>query len=155
AFLNAGQPHVAELIYLRLRLFVLSYFKDMKYPVCRDKMTSRRERRVYISTKHTLPLRERYLEDELVKRRMQTLDLIPSDGDKQTLYCELVQSMTMNPTTYAVMLIPQHGTLRLFISYHCHYTGRMSDIAYYLREMEVFGIMPSYGTYVDLLHGFF
>src|SRR5947207_4743841 len=61
--------------------------------------------------------------------------------------------MTMTPHT--AMLIPQNATIRPFITYHCHYTGRMEDVALYFNEMERFNIEPLYGTYADLLHGFF
>ena len=53
------------------------------------------------------------------------------------------------------MLIPNHGSIRLFISYHCHCTGNLDDVVFYLNEMRIFGIPPRYGTFVDLLHGFF
>ena len=52
-------------------------------------------------------------------------------------------------------LVPNRSSMRRFISYHCHYTGRMSDVAFYLNEMDAFGIVPNYGIYVDIFHGFF
>ena len=52
-------------------------------------------------------------------------------------------------------LVPNRSTIRRFISYHCHYTGRMSDVAFYLNELDAFGFAPNYGTYVDIFHGFF
>jgi hypothetical protein len=52
-------------------------------------------------------------------------------------------------------LVPNRSSIRRFISYHCHYTGRMSDVAFYLNEMDAFGFAPNYGTYVDIFHGFF
>ena len=52
-------------------------------------------------------------------------------------------------------LIPNRSSIRRFISYHCHYSGRIGDVAFYLKEMDAFGISPNYGTYVDIFHGFF
>ena len=52
-------------------------------------------------------------------------------------------------------LVPNRSSIRRFISYHCHSTGRMTDVAFYLNEMDAFGFTPNYGTYVDIFHGFF
>ena len=153
AFFNANRPDLAEIIYLRLRSFVLTHYKGTVFPAKRSKVQIRKERRESISRGESA--RERTLKWELAKRRIDLVDLVDETGAPTPTYEQTVQAISMTTTPHTAMLIPQEATIRPFISYHCHYTGRMEDVAFYLNEMERFNIEPLYGTYADLLHGFF
>lgn len=155
AFLNVKQPHLAELVYLRLRGFVMVCYKDGEFPWRGNKISIRHERRDFLSTAAAERRRGWDLDQELAKRRIDPQDLYYQDGTPTTLLKGIINSVAMNTTPHSAKLIPQYGTLRLFISYHCHYTGRMADIAFYLNDMDIFNITPKYGTYVDILHAFF
>ena len=153
AFFNANRPDLAEIIYLRLRTFVLTHYKGAVFPAKRSKVQIRKERREFISRGEST--RERTLEWELAKRRIDPADLLDERGAPTPTYEQTVQAVSMTTTPKTAMLVPHNATIRPFITYHCHYTGRMEDIAFYLNEMERFNIEPLYGTYADLLHGFF
>ena len=153
AFFNANRPDLAEIIYLRLRTFVLTHYKGTVFPAKRSKVQIRKERMEFISRGEST--RERTLEWELAKRRIDPADLVDETGAPTPTYEQTVHAVSMTLTPHAAMLIPQNATIRPFITYHCHYTGRMEDVAFYLNEMDRFNIEPLYGTYVDLLHGFF
>ena len=153
AFLNANRSDLAEVIYLRLRTFVLTHYKGTVFPAKRSKVQIRKERREFISRGEST--RERTLEWELAKRRIDPVDLVDETGAPTPTYEQTVQAVSMTMSPHTAMLIPQNATIRPFITYHCHYTGRMEDVTFYLNEMERFNIEPLYGTYADLLHGFF
>jgi hypothetical protein len=153
AFFNANRPDLAEIIYLRLQTFVLTHYKGTVFPAKRSKVQIRKERMEFISRGEST--RERTLEWELAKRRIDPADLLDETGAPTPTYEQTVHAVSMTMTPHAAMLIPQNATIRAFITYHCHYTGRMEDVAFYLNEMDRFNIEPLYGTYADLLHGFF
>jgi Pentatricopeptide repeat domain len=155
AFLNVKRPHLAELVYLRLRGFVMTCYKDEKFPRRGNKITIRHERRDFLSAAAAERRRGWDLDQEIARRRIDPQDLYYRDGTPTALLKSLINSVAMNTTPQAAKLIPQYGTLRLFISYHSHYTGRMADIAFYLNDMDIFNVTPKYGTYVDILHAFF
>ena len=156
AILNAGHLQLAELIYLRLRWYVLTQFgEERNLPLPPGKMEVRFERREFVRTWEKEIMLQKELEWELKRRRIVVNDMVHGDGTTTPFYSTLKTAMNTNVKSYAASLIPQYGTIRLFISYHCHYTGRMKDVAFYLNELNRFQITPKYSTYVDLLHGFF
>lgn len=148
AFLTANQATFAELIYLRLRGLAMTQFKKGQAPRTNDFVAIRRQR----ATLNDATPKVRQVDHEIQRRRLASY----RDGqpDHSHLRDQLLHTL-MLPTNADSSLVPNHGTLRLFLTYHCHYTGRFEDIAFYLNEMDGFGVQPNYGTYVDLLHGFF
>ena len=155
AFLNIRQPKLAEVIYSRLRTFAKDTLEKHHYMPVRSVFVSRRKRRDLVGTPRSLALRAREIEHEFERRRIDPADLVKPDGSPNELYQEIFKVVGVKSFPYPAMFIPNRETIRLFISYHCHYTGRLDDVLYYLNEMDVFDIPLNYGTYVDLLHGFF
>src|SRR5204863_5562519 len=152
--LNAKRPDIAELIYLRLRTFAISEYRGKQFPGKGSKVGVRIARRIFVTRNNEIT-RETKLNWELWRRRIDPLDLVDSKGSPNAMYKEFLHAMTMALVPHGGALIPRETTIRSFITYHCHYTGCMQDVAFYLKEMEIFKIEASYGVYVDLLHGFF
>lgn len=155
AFLNVRQLKLAEVIYSRLRTVAKSTLEKHHHAPVRSVFLSRRKRRDLVGTPRSLALRTREIEHELGRRRIDPADLVKPDGSPNELYQEIFKVVGVKSFPYAAMLIPNRETIHLFISYHCHYTGRLDDVLYYLNEMDGFRIPLNYGTYVNLLHGFF
>jgi hypothetical protein len=155
AFLNVKQGKLAEVIYSALRTFAKAALDEHPYEPVRSIFETRQERRDSIGTPRSLALRQREIDLEFEKRRIDPADLLNPDGSPNELYQEIFRVVGVKSFPFSAMLIPNRGTINLFISYHCHYTGRMDDVLYYLNEMDVFGAALVYGNYVDLLHGFF
>jgi Pentatricopeptide repeat domain len=155
AFFNASQPHIAELIYLRLRGFAETCFEKGAYPPVRSKIQVRAERRYIMGDEDIRIQRQREIQVELRQRRIDPTVLRHADGSPTRLYKKILLSVGVKTTPYNTMLVPNRSTIKQFISYHCHYTGRMRDVSFYLNDMDRFGVPANYGTYVDILHAFF
>jgi hypothetical protein len=155
AILETGHLPLAELIYLRLRSYVLSQLGENEVPAAPGKAIVRKERKAFVKTLQRQIADQQALEWALRQRRIDREDIIREDGTANMFFETLRGAMDNSRSSYAATLIPQYGTLRLFVRYHCHYTGRMSDVVFYLSEMQRFRISPLYGTYVDLFHGFY
>lgn len=146
AFLTAGQPSFAESIYLRLRNLAIDHFEKDQPPRPNNFLAIRRNRSVLLEP---LPPSDHPTDDpqkQLITSNVKDppLQHLQPPSDPQTLRRDILSN-----------LVPNNGTIRLFITYHCHYTGRLNDVAFYLNEMDGFGVQPTYGTFTDLLHGFF
>src|SRR5579859_4682769 len=118
AFLSVGQPALAELIYLRLRGFAQTCFKKGVYPRPPDRLTSLKERREAVSEDFLRRHRQRLLEQVLSTRRILGADLFYADGTPTMDYKTILQSVALKSTPISTMLIPRHGTIRPFITYH-------------------------------------
>jgi hypothetical protein len=144
ALINAGQAGVAETIFLRLRKVGMDAIQQGRIP-SRGLITLRQQRSaklaLYMEDLKPLNLGELFAQDAAPVDSLQSIR-------KKVYYGELPHSV---PT----LLIPNHGTLRIFLSYHCHRTGNVHDIAFYLNEMRQFSIGFNYGNFVDLLHAFY
>ena len=154
AFLGVDCPQVAELIYNRLRNHSLRKFGNSPFPRRLSRKVARDNRRIFLTGVQIDEL-ERSIDRELRLRRIDEEQLYNPDGSPTPVHAAFSAWVENYLTPYSVRLIPNRETLRVFISYHCHYTGRMDDIAYYLHEFDIFGISLNYGIYTDLLHGFF
>jgi hypothetical protein len=145
AFLTANQPTFAELIYLRFRALAMNQFQSGRTPRRNDFVAIRKARHLFLDPVATA----KEVDEELARRRLET-QITPSNRVRN----KLLHIMSLPPMIENT-LVPNHGTLRLFIGYHTHYTGRLEDVAFYLNDMDGFGVQPNYGYYIDLLHAFF
>lgn len=156
ALLRSNESRIAELVYLRFRSFVLHRLNGSPFSTQLDqttnpikrKVSARKDREAFIEGGVT----HKIIEREIAERRIDIAELFNEDGSPTPTYNLLAQAMER---TDIKALVPRESTTRLFISYHCHETGRMADVAFYLNEMKIFNIEPLYSTYVTLLHGFF
>lgn len=154
AFLSAGHPNAAEFLYLKLRTFGKACLVELPSPqVEKSPLAIRQERKNNLPRR--LHLREQAIERELKRRRIDAADLINEDGSPSEVYNEILDIVTKGFYPSSATLIPNRQSIRLFVTYHCHYSGKLDDVVFYLNEMDVFGIKPNYGTFVDILHGFF
>jgi hypothetical protein len=159
AFLNAEQPVLAEVLYHRLRTFSLTYYPKGRYPLVHDFIAAR-ERRLEDTnsnerTTGQIMQQATDLEYEISLRRIDPSDLLNNDGSPTELFKNMILAYSSPPVLRQAMVIPTRYTATLFIAYHCHYTGRMTDVAFYLNEFHKFGLSLSYRQYAHLLHGFF
>lgn len=150
AFLNTKQATLAELIYMRLRRFAEIGPQDVKRIFSR--LQVRKKRRKAMSPELVRALSQGHLEMELAKRRIDPNDRLDENG---LTALDALRMADGNIPRSEKIIMPTFGTIRLFISYHCHYTGRLGDVAFYINDMERFGVPLQYGTYADILHGFF
>jgi hypothetical protein len=159
AFLNAEQPVIAEVLYHRLRTFSLASYRKGLYPPIPDNIALR-ERRLEDTNRNKqttgqIIQQATDIEHEISKRRIDPQDLLNDDGSPTELYKQIIFAYSTRPILHQAMVIPTRYTISLFIAYHCHYTGRMADVAFYLNELSEFGLPSNYGHYTHLLHGFF
>jgi hypothetical protein len=155
AFLTVDCPQVAELVYDRLRNHALAKFGPTTLIHHRPRLSSRRDRRVFLQSLSEIEELERIVKRELHARRITDKDLYEKDGTPTQLHGAFSSWAGSYLTPSSVRLVPNHETIRVFISYHCHKTGRLEDVAYYLNELDIFKGKVNYGVYVSLLHGFF
>ena len=155
AFLNAKQLETAEMLYWKLRTLARATIAKSPHQSIIPFHLVRQERKAFLRRPKTLAFREKEIEAEFKKRGVGPEDLLNEDGSPNEQYKEILSVVGIRSLSFQSMLIPNHGTLRLLIAYHCHDSGSLDDVVFYLNEMDVFSVAPQYGNYADILHGFF
>lgn len=142
----------AEFGYMQIRNSALERYKNQPLPVRPSLLHATTQRKAYIyRSDHS---RWRNSKETELRLRRINLELVKSEPQLAQRVDEMFDS-GFRQIWYGAKVVPQLATVRNMISYHCHYTGNMQDIAFYLNDMELFDIPQHLSIYMHIFHGFF